>query len=242
MRLLFWNTYCENSDSGRITSCLDALSPDVVVMCEATEGHLEAVARRYRHVVQARDYLQDGVLCHVAIAAQVPLSDISVVRHGEINKAPASWLARRMGWVEFLDTLAASLPALGFRVLCLHLSAGCGPMRRRRELEAAAEQISLEGPMVVAGDFNSFSEPWLAPILAAPLGYTWRDWGWRERSANDAWFAERGFTPAIDGITFPRFQLRMDQIYVRDVTLTTGGAVSELWGSDHRPVMITLST
>ena len=237
-KLLVWNTYCENSDTNRITACLERFKPDIVVLCEATKGHIEAVSRQYPYVAHARDYIQDGVICYLVIAANTPLREVDLASQGSEDKQPASWLARKKGWVEVLDTIAASFPALGFRVLCLHLSAGCGPTRRRGELEAAAMQISSDGPFIVAGDFNSFSSPWISPFVAFPLRYQCSDWLKHEREANNSWFLERGFIAAVDGITFPRFRFRLDQVYLRGMTIVKSAASIDCWGSDHRPIIV----
>ena len=240
LKLLFWNVHCENHNAGRIAACLDTLIPDVALLNEVTNEHLDVISGRFQYVVKARDYLQNGVLCHLVIAAKTPLAGVDILKHGEDNKQPASWLARKMGWVEFLDTLAVSHREPGLRMVCLHLSAGCGPARRRKELEAAATHIPRTGPCLVAGDFNSFSAPWIAPFVAAPLGYRWREWFWRERQANDAWFARRGFGAAVDAITFPRFRFRMDQVYVRGINITKAWVTKSSWGSDHRPIVVEL--
>lgn len=241
VRLLFWNVYCENLDSARIVNCLDYFEPDVAVLCEATEEHIEVASRQYPHTASARDYLQNGVMCHLVIAAKKPLAETTVTRHANNDKPPASWLAGRLGWVEFLDSLSAFIPDPGMPIVCLHLSAGCGPTRRRSELEAAAVQIPNSGPCIVAGDFNSFAEPWFAPLVAGPLRYESSDWTRRERKSNDLWFSERGFVPAVDAVTFPRLQLRMDQVYVRGLEVIAASTSRNCFGSDHRPIVVELS-
>lgn len=237
-RILFWNVFCENDEVGRIQQCIGHFEPDLLVLCEVTFGHLAEVSEVYRYVVYALDYLQNGKECLLIIAAHTALTETDIRTHFDRTKEPASWLARQMGWVEFLDTISATCTELGFRILCLHLTAGCGPSKRRSELELASSQIDNIGPFVVAGDFNSFSEPWLAPFVAVPLAYSSEDWFCRERRSNDSWFQKRGFVRSVDGVTFPRFGLKMDQVYVRGLTIQNSGVARELWGSDHHPIFV----
>lgn len=245
LRLLSWNVYNENPDSARIRACLDAIAPDVALLQEVAPGHLDAIRARYARVEVARDYILKGVPCHLAIATGLEVSEVSVMAHFPDGKPAASPLGRVLGWVEFLDSLAADIrpfPASDtpLRLVVLHTSAAAGPSRRREELTLAAAQIPVRGPCVVAGDFNSFAEPWLAPVLALPLAYRLCDLAWRERRRLAQWFADRGFQPAVEGVTFPRFGLQMDQVFLRGLPTTAAWIAQETWGSDHRPIVVDL--
>ncbi len=243
IRVLSWNVFNENPDTARIEACLDETAPDVALLQEATPAHLCAVRARFANVVVARDYLLKGAPCFLVIATDLELSAVSVIEHFPDTKPPPSLLGRFAGWIEFLDTLSAEI-RLGssppIRLVVAHPSAAVGPGVRREELEAAGAHIPAAGPCIFAADFNSFSEPWLAPLFALPLAYRVGDFACRERRQLDTWFAARGFAPAVRGVTFPRWRLQMDQVFVRGLIPSAARILSDTWGSDHRPIVIDL--
>jgi endonuclease/exonuclease/phosphatase (EEP) superfamily protein YafD len=148
--------------------------------------------------------------------------------------------------VEFLDTLSANIALTGnasIRLVVIHTSAAVGPGVRTKELEAAmAAHVEKVGPCLVAGDFNCFAEPWLAPLLALPLAYQAGDAFIRERKNIEARFASLGFDAAVRGVTFPRWRIQMDQVFVRGVRLLSSRILRRQWGSDHRPILLELAT
>jgi endonuclease/exonuclease/phosphatase (EEP) superfamily protein YafD len=244
IRLVSWNVFNENLEVSRVVDALKELRPDVALLQEATDAHLEGVASLYPHLERCRDYALRGEMCRLAIASSRPLQNVRVVAHFDDEKPPGSWLARRTGWVEFLDTISADVSVGGsaLRLVLLHTSAGAPPTVRRRELEAASVHIPSSGACLVAADFNAFASPWLAPILALPLGYSWSDWRVSELKDNDAFFRRFELAPAVRGVTFPRFRLQMDQIYFRRLRLGRAEIIRRLWGSDHRPILIEAAT
>lgn len=244
LSVLSWNVFNENPDAGRISSCLEDQDADVVLLQEATPDHLDAVRARYAHVETARDYLLKGDACYLAIASRARLRNVSVIEHFPATKKPPTWLGRRMGWTEFIDTLSADIePAPGWRLrlIVAHTSAAASPSLRMTEVEAAAAHVPISGPCLFAADFNCIAQPVNALGLAFPLEYRWRDFKIHERRALDRWFAERGFAGAVRGVTFPRFRAQMDQVYLRDVAVRRAEIIRERYGSDHRPLRLELA-
>lgn len=245
MRLLCWNVFNENAEASRIGSCLDIHTPDIALLQELTPIHLNQVRDRFGYVETARDYALKGEMCFLAIASHYPLTDLRVITHFPDSKPPGSPLARSMGWVEFLDTLSAVvvMPEGGHvRVCVLHTSAGVRPTLRMQEMDAVAPHLSDSAPCVVGGDFNSFSEPWMAPFVALLFAYRAEDFWLRERRRLEAWFHGHGFIPTIRGVTFPKLRLQMDQVFIRDLTLGQAKIYPNTFGSDHRPIVVELST
>ena len=243
--LLSWNVFNENLDAGRIAACLEAHNADVALLQEMTPDHIEAARSIYPHVEIAVDYLLNGEACHLAIASRFPLADVRVVEHFPRDKPAPTWLSRKMGWTEFLESLSAEIePAPGWRLrlIVAHTSAAIGPTARMAETEAvAAAHIPEAGPCVFAADFNSLAKPWNAPLLALPLQYRQADFLVNERSKLEAWFGRQGFEPAARGVTYPRLLAQLDQIYVRGARVTSSAIPKDRHGSDHRPLVATLA-
>ena len=241
---LSWNVFNENPDAERIVDCLGAHKADVALLQEATLGHLEAVRGLYPFIETATDYLLNGEPCYLAIASRYPLKDVNRVAHFSVGKRAPTWLGRKMGWTEFLESLSAEIePTSGLRLktVVAHTSAAIGPSARMTETEAVFDaHCATDGPCVVAADFNSLAKPWNAPLLALPLEYRVRDFSIDERARLDGWFASRRFKAAARGVTYPRFLAQLDQIYVRDAEIIRSAILRERYGSDHRPMLAEL--
>ncbi|AVL53393.1 endonuclease [Roseobacter denitrificans] len=244
LRVLSWNVFNENPDPARIAEALATLNPDIALLQEALPAHIDEIKASFPHVSVARDYALKGELCHLVIASRFPTRRETTLFHADTSKpAPTRW-ARHAGWVEFLDSLSVDVVVPGtrpFRVVNLHTSAGVSPSVRQAELAETQRHFDHEGPCLVAGDFNSYAVPWLAPLLAIPLHYRPKDWLIFERRALNAWFRRRGFAPALHGVTFPKFRLQMDQVFTRDIMVETAAIERRLWGSDHRPILLDIS-
>ena len=241
LRVLSWNAFNENPDAARIAEALMALDPEVAVFQEALPAHIDVIKSRFANVSVARDYALKGALCYLVIASKYPTHNEATKFHAPTTKAAPTRWARHAGWVEFLDSLSLDVilphgPAV--RIVNLHTSAGVSPSVRQVELTSTEGHFDRRGPCLVAGDFNSFAVPWLAPLLAIPLHYRARDWIIHERKALNAWFQQRDFTPAVRGVTFPKFRLQMDQVFSRGISVETARIETRSWGSDHRPLVL----
>ncbi|WP_148264413.1 endonuclease/exonuclease/phosphatase family protein [Roseobacter litoralis] len=244
LRVLSWNVFNENPDAARIADALTALNPDIALFQEVLPAHIAVIKASFPYVSVARDYALKGELCHLVIASRFPTRRETILFHSDTSKpAPTRW-ARHAGWVEFLDSLSVDVVVPGarpFRVVNLHTSAGVSPSARQAELAETQSHFDCEGPCLVAGDFNSYAVPWLAPLLAIPLHYRPKDWLIFERRALNSWFQRQGFAPAVHGVTFPKFRLQMDQLFTRDITVETAVIERRLWGSDHRPLSLEIN-
>lgn len=235
----------KNRERSRILACLADTAPDVALIQEALPNHLEALSERFKNVVVARDYIMRGEPCYLAIASNSDLLDIKVSEHFGATKAPPSLFARISGWVEFLDTLSAKVAIDGntaIQVVVVHTSAAASPTIRASEVDAAlTSHTQPDGPTVFAGDFNCYSEPWLAPIVALPLAYGIQDLLIRERRKLEARMANDGFKPSVRGVTYPRFRAQMDQVFVRGMRILASSILPDHWGSDHKPILVQVS-
>ena len=243
LRILSWNVFNENPESARIGAAMSALAPDIVLLQEVLPDHLAEIERHFAHLAVARDYSLNGALCHLVIAGQTPLENVTITTHSAPNKpAPTPW-AKLAGWREFLDSLSVDIlwHDRPVRLVNIHTSAGVAPSVRFAELAATESHFGHQGPCVVAGDFNSYATPWLAPVLALPLRYTRADWRTHERRRLNHWFESRSFAPTVRGVTFPKGRLQMDQVFVRDLSVRAARIEQRRWGSDHLPLVIDLA-
>ena len=241
LRVLSWNIFNENPNTQRLVDCIRENNPDIVLIQEALSSHISTLLNSFEHVATARDYVCRGELCYLAIASNLKLSDIRIVEHFPDTKPPPSPLARWAGWIEFLDSLSARVQlstTCSARLVVLHTSAATGPSHRKEEVRSVLEaHLEPGAPMLFAGDFNCFSSPWLTPLLALPFAYKKDDIFVRERRSLDEDLNSYCLRPAVQGVTFPRWNLQLDQIYFSRLQLSNSCIIREQFGSDHRPLL-----
>ncbi|QQS11517.1 MAG: endonuclease/exonuclease/phosphatase family protein [Rhodospirillales bacterium] len=203
------NLFAGNRDHRRMLAYLAAVDSDVIVVQELTSAWtvaLETLAPRYPHRLLAG-------------------GDIGV-----LSKHPITRIHGRIDGVRGGHGRALEIDAAGVRltVLALHPPAPMfAPLdaRRRREIDAAAAFArSVDGPLVVSGDFNA--TPWAAPLrrflagagLALPAGAWGGTWPW----------------------FLGPFAVSIDHILAGGGCAVVERRVGPPVGSDHRPVHATV--
>ena len=129
------------------------------------------------------------------------------------------------------------------RVFNLHLVLA-QPVWRLEEFEMAMAERDTAQPTVVCGDFNILEAPHIT-LLNWLLGGRISDtvlYG-RERTHIEKRFVAHELTNALSGgITHPLSRSQLDHILLsRHYTVTHAEVIPERYGSDHHPIVVSLS-
>ncbi|SLN59595.1 hypothetical protein ROA7450_03087 [Roseovarius albus] len=128
------------------------------------------------------------------------------------------------------------------KIVNLHTSAATGPSTRMAEIEATVKaHLEQSGRCIVVGDFNMFSTPAWALLLALPFGYRLPDMVTFERRTVENWWKGKGFDAAIRGVTMPRWRLQLDQVFLKNTNAVNAEIIDKNFGSDHLPIKVELS-
>ncbi|MEM0945557.1 MAG: endonuclease/exonuclease/phosphatase family protein, partial [Pseudomonadota bacterium] len=234
LTLATWNVWNRSPAPGRIAE----LQADICAFQELTEAHIAHLDGHYL----AEDFIE-GEVTRLGLVTRLPVRRHEVIGINLNREISASPLGRAMGWVECLEAQHLVVEAGGpLSVVNLHLSCAVGPGARADEISRILAGFELSERAVILGDFNSFAQPLLAPVLAPLCAYRWGDFAKLEERALRRRMASLGFAACpLARPTLPRFGLRLDQIFCRGLRILEVEVGRETMGSDHRPVRATLS-
>lgn len=221
LRVMELNALFMNTQHERIIDAVRTADPDLLLLEEYTQ-HLDDALRP--GVAGALPYVFSRVRPNErgqAIYSRVPLEDAR-----EITLDAGSWsapaLAARIRWRgEPIDLLAVHLPGID------HPAQNYRAMRELARLAGAAP-----GDLILAGDFN-FTPETLQHALLTGAGL---------RDAHDAAGFGRGATHP--GTPLPAWcnpGVRNDMLFTRGGLLATSSQVLDPVGSDHVPMLVTLT-
>ena len=240
MRAACWNVLDENADATRILRFLDDCAPTVAALQEVTSGHATTLRAAGWAVCLANDFARDDTIHHLALVSRRPLGPHRVLPVNADRMISPSIMGRWMRWTECLDALTAAwdVGGTGIDVTCIHLSCAVSPTRRARERDTILSALPRDRPAIVMGDFNAFGRPWLSPLAAPVFGFGPGDLARHELRDLRAAALAHGLTPVVDGATYPRFGLQLDQVLVRGLDVDRVQVLPERYGSDHRPILV----
>ncbi len=213
-RVMFSNVLIHNSDAADLGAWVEAQQPDVLVLTEVTERHveqLEAVMAGFAHrVLEPRPHALGMVLYSrfpIVEAEVVTLTDDTLSEGGPITV------------IATLETDVGPLTVAGVHPFPPLMP---GSMTARdRQLDSAADHLWLrDGPLVVVGDFNA--TPW-SPALRTFLDELDLH-GLNVAATWPVWFDFAG--------------IPIDHALVSENLIITHIETGPNIGSDHRPVMI----
>ena len=245
MKLVSWNVFSGNEDPDTVRAFLKSCDADVVALQEATATHLSILEDLggYRLFV-AEDFIEDGVLYHLAIASRLPADDHRVLAHNPERAVSPSIQGRRMKWIEGLESQSVALTVgdAPVRLVNLHLPCGVAPARRLADLDAAAAHLDGADRAVLCGDFNMFARPLLNLLGGWLFGVGLGEIGADERRRLDRFAAGHGLDRLFDrAVTFPRYRLHLDHILLRGLTARRARVETATYGSDHYPLIAELA-
>jgi endonuclease/exonuclease/phosphatase family metal-dependent hydrolase len=189
---------------------------------------------------------------YAVILSRFPIASSGPLR---FPKAPSPLRARLLtkamkpfGWRKNAGKGAVwadvDVPGMGrVRLFSLHLSLS-SPTKRREELEMIAKDLPTDRPAILAGDFNVIEHA-LIKSLNWFLGSSIRESHpfHRERKHIEERFAHYKFKNPLRGkVTHGFSRSQLDHILVPEgFSAVDAGVVQQTYGSDHRPVFVSLS-
>ena len=219
LTLITNNVYVNNSELDALIAWLASRPADIVVLQEVAPELIRRLEREedgYPHRVVATDpYVYDQGVTREAIAV---LSRWPIIESRHLNE-------RTLGWQAVLVRIQAGSGQTPW-IVAVHppspVFAENLPVRDRILEELAEVVRRLDGPVIIAGDFNT--TPY-APVFREFVG-----------SAGVATFGRfpSTFPSALGAVGLP-----IDHVMVRDAQLTQLQALTPT-GSDHRPLAATI--
>ncbi|HVO16597.1 MAG TPA: endonuclease/exonuclease/phosphatase family protein [Alphaproteobacteria bacterium] len=215
LRVMTFNLNAFNTTRGATVDAIRAANADVVVVQEASEGWpraLEPLRRDYRYVAPAEVAASQGMM----ILSRVPLAQIRQLQ-------PIS---------EYYPYLTATLqlPSAAVTLLSIHpprpLRLGESVDRDIYFARVAQHVRSLDGPVIVAGDFTA--TPWSRAFAELTRG-TGLIKAWSLRPWLSTW-------PSW----LPSFGIPIDHILANGRLAIVDVRLGDSGGSDHFPVIATL--
>ena len=208
------NLYIHNDDVEAIAASIRQADADVVMLIElgdATAPRLDELIPGYPHRITSPrvDRPKGGV--RSVIAARFPLTRLPRVPEVEAVAA------------------RARTPLGELNLVSVHLTRpwpfeeSWGQISQTAALTGLVK--SLEGPVVVAGDFNSVSSARIGRQVRADMGLT----------------AAPGFPGTWPSFAPSPLSITIDQVYVSPELAVVGRKLGRSNGSDHRPVVVRLT-
>lgn len=207
LRLLAYNMQATQTGLNAKLATILGSGADIVILPESTSTRefRARIAKTYPHALRCKTF---GV-CPVAMFSKYPLTDQRRIDAGLFP--PIAVIAR-------IEVDGQSVSVAG-----IHLSRPFAAASQRAEFAAIAEALAtIEGPLVVAGDFNA--TPWSAALT----GFATETGLFRAGDPTPTWPTWLG-----------PFGLIIDHAFARGgATIAGFSVVGGVTASDHRPLLI----
>ena len=245
MKLVSWNVWNQTSDIAAFERFVRQSGADLFAFQELTETHIEILKDLEGFCLHlAEDFVEDGQLTWLGLCTRYPVVQHQVTTLNTDRNVSASWVGRRNGWIECLDSQCAVLDTefgeIG--ITNLHLSCAVSPRQRRQALGRALRSAPAGIPAIVCGDMNSFASVWTNWIVGWFYGFSAADLITNEVRDLKSYARGIGFGSVPElGVTFPSLRLRLDHVFARALNISTAVVADSLYGSDHRPIVCEIS-
>lgn len=208
--LLSFNVMATNPEGGRIAAHLEETLPDVAILLEASAAAAEMprLDAAYPHRIGCA--APDN--CDTVLLSRLPVEASQIYRIGPFKR-------------ERLIVARIAVAGRSVTVMALHLSKPYFDDFAWIELsEVRALLRKVEGPLVLAGDFN-----------AAPWAY------WEARIASQMQLVPAPTFPATWPVALGDFGVPIDNVFTREALVTRISALADPMGSNHRGLVATIA-
>lgn len=231
LRLMTYNVNYGNPDVSATLDAIAAEDADIVLLQEITTEWKHALSTRFAAVYPHHSYrVHARAAGGLAVLSKHPIT------------ADDLWTPPRGGWFPASRMIIDS-PLGALQILHVHLRPNLDggswargwnttPPIRRREIEAYWAKIRYELPTIVAGDFNETPDGKAIAYLAKH--------GMKRvtTSGPTTWHYEH----TMGGKRSSLLSLDIDHVMIDSHFVARDGRVLDVGASDHRPVVVTLST
>ena len=205
------------------------LFQEIVRSRESEASVADRIGRKLGFHVQFAAPDGGSTVSGIAILSRFELSDVRVYPVPQVNL-----IFRTRKRVLLAATVHA--PGGPIRVICAHLDTRINPADRLKQLgPGIADAKSFEGPVLIAGDFNTNDMQWVSHVVPVP----WP--GWQAARVRDL-MSENGFhTPfSIRRSTFDHLGMQLDWIFLRKLAARRAEIVPMAF-SDHHALVAVVS-
>lgn len=234
LRIASYNIRAALGGLDAVTEDLRRLDPDLVALQEVERGIARSRSQdQAGHLGRdlglnwafAGSFEVDGGEHGIAVLSRYPILQEEIVR-----------LPQGTGrWPRVALKVRVDAPGGPLTFVCVHLARPWGwPLSnlgaRLEQMDALLESLEgVEGPVIVAGDFNSLPISWEAWKMAHRLQAAWNPW-------RDGW--ANSFP--LESIGWPRGAVQIDHVFHDADWQSRGFWAGSLSASDHRPVVADL--
>lgn len=249
IKICSWNLLIDNQEKQiqSFRSLVEDAKPDIMCLQEVSEPLLSWLHQKNEyHISSCTGFIKKlkgkEVNSYLVILSKYRfLSTKNSATHSERAKSLATQIFGVMAPREYqyVDIEVASKK---YRIFNLHLEVASGTHRRQMEFGAAARHMDDNATNIICGDFNIFSNPWIAILIGWLFSFKHHDYFVDERTEfEDIFRTLELINPFRHKITYPTFRLQLDHILIQkgckfnDVTV-----FSSTYGSDHHPISLSI--
>jgi endonuclease/exonuclease/phosphatase family metal-dependent hydrolase len=240
LKVATWNAFISNPERNHLLAFIRQVDADVFAFQELTLANVLLLKDLTGYQTWfVEDYQDQGVRTWLGIVTRIPAWHHNVCTHNPTRRTSPSIIGKLNRWVENIQSQSIVFGLeRRLRLINIHLSAAASPTRRKEELAAIADGHFHEGEhLILCGDFNSAARLWTNLAAGLFLGFEPCDFFRNEIKSLNAFAATHGLSSCLSGVvTYPRFDLQLDHIFVRDLNCRHAKIVSENFGSDHLSV------
>lgn len=218
LRLMTFNIYAKNDDLNALTISVLEVDPDIVVFQEFWRWHRAGLEERLKEKYPFALHCQGGRRSFVALYAKMPFAP-----------QPGNNCVDNLAANQRTSIISVNFPATdvheSFSVVTTHLDWPIPTDRQHAQMNALMDALQqIEGPLLVAGDFNS-----------TPYSYALKNLIKRARLTRIAKGIPTWPAPPTYPFKMPAW-LQLDQMMSRGEIVATPALKGPSGGSDHYPL------
>ena len=217
MRLMTYNIYAKNHDFDAIYAAVEKEQPDFLLLQEYWKDHRQGLSPRLEELLPYFVYCQGGKRSFLGIYSRFPIEPIE----GNDCKTAISAEQRH-------SIIAVKVQAeIPFSLVTTHFDWPIPAERQYTQMDKVASALNgIDGPLVVAGDFNS-----------TPFSYAFKNFATKSDLKRATWMIPTWPAPPTYPLPMPPW-LQLDHIMTRGNIDTTAPWRGENGLSDHFPLIV----
>lgn len=217
MRLMTFNIYAKNDDYDALFEAIEKENPDFLLVQEYWREHREELSPRIEKLLPNFIFCQGGKRSFLAIYSRFPISETT---GHDCNEEISNGQRHSIISVK----VEAEIP---FNLVTTHFDWPIPADRQFEQMRKVASSLnSIEGPLLIGGDFNS-----------TPFSYTHKNFVKNTGLTRAVWLTPTWPAPPTYPIDMPPW-LQLDHILYRGDFVVSEPRRGENGGSDHFPLIV----
>ncbi|MDI1446869.1 endonuclease/exonuclease/phosphatase family protein [Polyangium sp. 6x1] len=234
LRVMSYNTLGFNPNTAATIRVIREVDADIVALQEVSPEHAGALERALSETYPYR-----------LLDPRPGVTGSGILSRHPLRKIDASPLDR-IAWIG--SPMAVEVEVGTERVIFVNFHTVAGPANARARDEQARALSDFERahvePLIFAGDLNATDQNAAYAIITRTMRDAWREagWGFGHTFPGEPTAESGGSRPVVLGVPVPTWLVRIDYIFHSKAFRTIDARVGPSdGGSDHRPVVATLS-